>query len=271
MKTKIKIFSLGITIFYFLLLFSCSDIKTEKDKHTDIPEFPKFKNNTLKLVKVKEIVNKTDSTYSSGSFDTRFLVKDSTLYIISFFASVYNLEVYNTSNKSLEYKIDLVIIKNTKINHIQWTDKDFELNFDIDNNNNLTIGKYQFSAKSNYKKKESINNLKKLNDSTFHKSIYNYVNLNEKAKIFDQVIIGSRLKSGAVAHSPGSIFIWKYQPIYLKYYKIKYKNKFGLTKVYDGLPPIFLKLNDELYYIKDEDKYIDENNRIFKMVIYKIE
>ena len=275
MNYKIKILSLGIIIFFSLFLFSCDNIKTEKDKYPDIPEYPKFKNNTLKLVKVKEIENKIDSTfYQDRGLNTRILVKDSTLYLISFFPS-FVIREQSFSYSDLKYTIDLVVIKNNKINHRQWVDNDFKINFEIDkNNNDLTIGKHKYSAKSNYYKEKTITNLKNENDTTFYKYLNDIIyldDINYKATVFDQATIKSRVKSGAVANSPGSIFIWEYQPVYLTYYKFKYKNKIGLTKVYDKEMPVFIKLNEELYYINREDNFTDKKNKTLKIAIYKIE
>ena len=117
-------------------------------------------------------------------------------------------------------------------------------------------------------------NLSKFERFPFYKYLNDIIyldDINYKATVFDQATIKSRVKSGAVANSPGSIFIWEYQPVYLTYYKFKYKNKIGLTKVYDKEMPVFIKLNEELYYINREDNFTDEKNKTLKIAIYKIE
>lgn len=35
--------------------------------------------------------------------------------------------------------------------------------------------------------------------------------------------------------------------------------------------PVFIKLNEELYYINREDNFTDEKNKTLKIAIYKIE
>lgn len=274
---KLKI----ITIIAFIIsigLFSCNGVKTEEDKFPEIPKFPLFKNNDLKLEKKIELIAKTDSTIFYQEYyymHKRFLVKDSTFFLITYLTDFDDPERPFEGRK---YLINLLTIKNGKINLHSWIDYDFKLIFDIDKkNDNLMIGKRKYYAKSNYLKYDSISNTNnfKIVDSIFYDGFFNLDCINDRNFIypdsFDSVIIDSKLKSGAVMGSTVSIFTWQHVPIYLNYYKIKYKNKIGLTKSIDSIQPIFVKLKDDLYYIEDKYLKINDKNRIQKIIIYKIQ
>lgn len=271
MKNTIKQLSILNLIFLFVLI-SCG--KTEKDKHPDIPYFPKFKDDVLKLVKVKEIELDLDSTVkhqNSNNLKTRYFVKDSTLFLITFFTDSENAGDI-LGDKNVTSTVDLVVIKKDKIQHTGWIDDDFKLNFKIDSLNNLTIGKHIFFAKSNYYEQDVVSNFK---DHIHNDTLFSHY-LDDKLTGYfepfadDVVIIDRNFESGGVAHEPLSVLAFESVPVYLKYYKIKHKNKVGLTKIYDGSRPQFIKLNDEIYFIKEENKVIDEKNKILKIKIYKI-
>lgn len=255
-------------------MYSCGDnIKTEKDKYPNIPKFPKFENDVLKLVEVKTIELKLDSTvhHQEGNYlRTRYLVKDSTLYLITFFADVEEPEHFMNSDK--EYTVDLVVIKDNKIQHTQWSDDDFKLNFKIDKlNNDLTIGKHKFFAKSNYYKQDAISDYKNEygNDTVFSSYLGSKLSGYFQPTSFERILVASKSKIGGAQNSP--FLIKEYEPIYLSYYNLNFKNKTGRTKVYDSDPPSFIKLKDELYYFEQENITIDEKNKILKIIIYKIE
>lgn len=269
MKTILKNILILTSVLFVLL--SCDNINTEKDKYPDIPYFPKFKNNDLKLVKVKEIELRLDSTVerrNPNDLATRYFVKDSTLYLITFFADTDDLLNPNScSNCDVKYTVDLIFIKKDKIQHTQWLDEDFKINFKIDSLNNLTIGKHKFYAKSNYYKQDTISNFK---DQFGNDTIFSHY-INDKLTGYFQPFSDDYVVIDSKNTSNGLHFSFKNKPIYLRYYKINYKNKVGLTKVYDGPDPEFIKLNDEFYYIKKENRTIDEKNKILKIIIYKIE
>ena len=68
-----------------------------------------------------------------------------------------------------------------------------------------------------------------------------------------------------------SLFTWEYRPVYLTYYKVKNKNKVGLTKVTDFKMPMFLKCKDELYFLDLIVIKNNDNTETEKISIYKIE
>ena len=263
------------TYFLAILLFfqSCSnDIKTEKDKYPDIPEFPKFKNDKIKLVEVENIELKLDSTVQhqkDNYIRTRYFVKDSTLYLITFFAD--SDEPENFMNSDREYTIDLVVVENNKIQHTQWTDNDFKLNFKIDSNNDLTIGKHKFQAKYNYRKQETISNFKEEygNDTIFSTYIGYKLSGYFTPTPFDQIVVNSERKLTGTQNSP--ILIPENKPLFLTYYELKFKNKIGHTKLNNKDIPKFIKLNNDLYFIEQENKTIDDKNKVLKIKIYKLE
>lgn len=260
------------------MLFSCNNIETVEDKYTDIPQFPEFKNGELKLVKKIELIAKTDSAikYQENYYmHERFIVKDSTFFFITFLTDSYDPYTPNLNDK---YYINLITIKNGKIDQRNWIDNDFKINFDIDkNNDDLTIGKRKYFAKSNYLKYDSISNFNdyKLVDTVFYEDYYNNNCFHDNnfyyPDSFDKIIIDSKAKSTAEANHLISIFTWKYDPVYLNYYKIKHKNKIGLTKVTGNIEPIFIKLKDELYYIEEKHVKINAKKRTEKIIVYKIQ
>jgi hypothetical protein len=176
------------------------------------------------------------------------------------------------------YSIHLYTFKNDKIAHRHWTDDDFKINFEIDiGNNDLTIGKRKYFASSNYSKYETLSTV---TDSTRVDSIfYKYFGYEvySKDKIFynpidfDKIIIDSKTVSHAKPHSALSAITWTYEPVYLTYYKVRYKNKVGLTKITDYNAPIFLKCNEELYFLDEKIIKNKDSTETQKISVYKIE
>lgn len=261
----------------FILLLSCDNIKTVKDKYPDIPEFPNFKNGGLKLIIKKEILTKIDSTKNNSDYyrRIRYISKDSTFYLITFLSNNYEL---NMPSKGDLYSIHLYTFKNNEIEHYYWKDDDFKINFEIDSeNNDLTIGKRKYFASSNYSNYDispTFTDSTKV-DSIFYQSFGFETYIKDKNFYepisFDNVIIDSKRVSSAKAHSAISALGWEYQPVYLTYYKVKHKNKIGLTKVIHNNTPMFFKCKEELYFIDEVMMKNDDNTKTQKISVYKME
>ena len=262
----------------FILLSSCNDITTEKDAYPDIPEFPNFKNGDLKLITKKELLTIIDSNVRNKvDYYTRirYLSKDSTFYLITFLSNTYQPDMPMPGDR---YLIHLYTFKNDQIEHYQWQDDDFKINFEIDlDNNDLTIGKRKYLASSNYSNYDALPGYADSTrvDTIFYKD-FGYETFTKDKNFyspigFDKVIIDSKTVGNAKAHSALSALSWEYRPVYLTYYKVKYKNKVGLTKVNDNKMPMFFKCKEELYFL---DKILLKNNNhteTEKISIYKIE
>lgn len=260
----------------FILLLSCDDIKTVKDKYPDIPEFPNFKNGVLKLVKIKEILTKIDSNEINDYYyrRIRYLSKNSTFYLITFISKSVNPNIQRIDDL---YSIQLYTFKNDEIQHLYWKDDDFKFNFEIDTeNNDLTIGKRKYFASSNYSNYDispTVTDSTKV-DSIFYDD-YGFETYKKDKNFyepisFDKVIIDSKIESGAAPHSPISALAWGYEPVYLTYYKIRYKNKIGLTKVTDNNTPMFFKCKEELYFIDEVMIENNDNTKTQKISVYKM-
>lgn len=266
-----------IVLFALISLCSCNDIKTEDDKYPDIPEFPKFKNGGLKLVLNGEILTKIDSNvvYEDGyTTSVRYLVNDSTLYFISYLADIDRSEM---PEPGVPYSIHLYTFKGEEITRRHWIDNDFKINFDIDrSNNDLIIGKRRFYSNSKYLRYDT---LPKFIDSTRVDSVfYDGFGFDPvlgvdiyKPKPFEIIVIDSEAVSNAAENSAISIFTWRYRPIYLSYYKVRHKNKVGLTKVTGLRRPTFVKCKGDLYFI-DKDYVTNKDcTKTEKVLIYKVE
>jgi len=277
MKNNKNLRFINITfLMSFILLLSCDDIKTVKDKYPDIPEFPNFKNGILKLVKKKEILTKIDSNEINPYYyrHIRYLSKNSTFYLITFLSKNIDPNIQRIGDL---YSIHLYTFKNDEIEHRYWKDDDFKINFEIDTeNNDLTIGKRKYFASSNYSKYDIS---PKVTDSTKVDSIFfsdfGFQRYKKDKNFygptsFDEVIIDSKRVSTAVAHSPISAG-WTYQPVVLTYYKVKYKNKVGLTKVTHNNTPMFFKCKEELYFIDEVMIKNNDNTKTQKISVYKME
>ena len=125
----------------------------EKEKYPEIPNFPKFKDNVFhaeKIAEVRQALNKKTKNQNNNYY-FRYLVKDSAAYIITFFTDSDHPDYpYGGEN----YTVDLLVIDGDKINQSRWIDKDFDFNFDLDKERNLTIAKRKFTANTNYKEYE---------------------------------------------------------------------------------------------------------------------
>ena len=132
-----------LLIIIFSLLNSCGkSVDVQEDKYPNIPEFPKFENDVLKLHKIQDINFEIDSTF--GYIETRYLVKDSTLAIINFTTTA---EDRLSPQKNDLYMVNLSVIKNKKCTSSKIIDTDFKLNFQIDSTDNITIGKHKYFGK----------------------------------------------------------------------------------------------------------------------------
>lgn len=246
-------------------LFSCGkSYHVEKDKYPNIPKFPKFENNQLKLTKIDEVIFDLEPNHMGAYFQKRFIIKDSMLAVVIFITDQGNTR---NPQKNDPYLVNLSVINGDKIISTQRSDYDFRLNFKIDSlTNDIIVGKTKYFAKSNYLKIDSIPNLK--TDDFFDpygKFEYDDI-VFYKAELLDKIVYNTETKIDGVQNSP--IFGLKNVPSFLYYYKIKTKGKEGLTKMDNKLLPEIVTVKDNLYYVEDPVKLSDNQNKIN---IYKIE
>lgn len=246
-------------------LFSCGkSYHVEKDKYPNIPKFPKFENNKLKLTKIDEVIFDFDDDEFGQHFKKRYIIKDSILGIVIF---TTNTGMMEHPQKNDPYLVNLSVINGDKITSTQRSDYDFRLNFKIDSlTNDIIIGKTKYFTKSNYLKNDSIPNLKsddffdpygkfEYDDTVFY-----------KAERLDKIVYDTETKIDGAQNSP--IFGLKNVPSFLYYYKIKTKGKEGLTKMDNKLLPEIVTVKGNLYYVENPIKL---SNNQYKINIYKIE
>ena len=263
-----------IHYFYILLLFiliSCGDnIKTEKDKYPDIPEFPQFKDNVFISQHItKMVLNPAKFKRSTENyFNLKYAVKDSSIYLVTNYNDAEFPEINALDDK---YYFTLVRIDNGKVTlKKEWTDSDFTSNFWIKPNNDLIIGKRSFSSNEKYQNSKKTDSIKidSLKYIQF-KNIGELFDTEEKVnfKKFDSVVIDSKGKLGGGVNSG---FDYKYSAVYLHYYKLTWKNKKSLTKIDERWTPFpyFIPVKNKLYCITyNEDTNL--NGKLQKE--YKIE
>lgn len=263
----------NILILIFLVFISCGDtIKTEKDKFSYIPEFPKFENDILfpkSIFKIELQPLKRFHRTTQNSFNLAYAVKNSSLYVITY----YNDDEFpEEAFSNYKYYLTLLKITNGEIEiEKKWIDDNFDFNFWLKPNDDILLGKKIYSAKGSYT--ESIKNdsvkIDTLNDIEFQ--LWNKdFRENEKKTIeknkqsnfeeFDKVIVGSNSK---LEGGWNNGFETQDYPIYLSYYTLKWKNKNAKTKIdfnKNKTSPIFIKTTNNLYYIQYDEKLKMKSN-----------
>ncbi|WP_300671054.1 hypothetical protein [Soonwooa sp.] len=247
------------------ILHSCGkNFKVEKDKYPDIPEFPKFKNDQLKMTKIDEVVFDFDDDEFGQHFNTRYIVKDSVLGIVIFTSNTGMME---HPTKKDPFVVNLTVIKGDKIMSKQRNDDDFAFNFKIDSlNNDITIGKTKYFAKSDYLKFDSIPNLKEENFVDKVASFEYDDTVFYKPYLFDKAIVDKDYKVDGAQNSP--LFVIKTVPLFMYYYQVRTRGKVGLTKLKNKFINNIINANNELYYLEKPVKVKDKQ---YKVEIYRIE
>ena len=256
-----------------VVLISCNDnVVKEKDKYPEIPNFPQFKDEIFTSTKVAEVSLKLNKEfkYQNNKYYFRYLIKDSTAYIITFFTDSDHPE-YPYGGE--DYVVDLLVFDGKNVNHSRWIDKDFDFNFDLDEERNLTIARRQYSASTNYKDYKVVSTNDKKVDTLFKPWIQGAaIDLNiEDLKAYDEVIIGSKGGLGGNKNMP--IFSLEYDAVPLIYYELNYKSKRGLTKIdfRNEKYPLTIKTKNSLFYVTYHQDYIDINNQTKIFSFYRID
>ena len=149
----------------------------------------------------------------------------------------------------------------------QRNDDNFALNFKIDSlNNDITIGRTKYFAKSDYLKSDSIPNLKKENFVDNVASFEYDDTIFYKPKLFDKAIVDEDYEVDGAQNTP--IFILKTVPIFMYYYQVKTCGKVGLTKLKNKFLNNIINTNNELYYL---EKPIKVKDKQYKVNIYRFE
>jgi len=258
-------------------LSSCGNgnIQVEKDAYPAIPNFPKFEGNVFKSEKVATMRLELDKSFKNqqqNQYFFRYLLKDSTLYIITYFSDKEFPEIPLPNDR---YFVDLIIIKGDRLTkHARWIDLDFDIHFDLDKNDDLAIGRRKYSADSHYRKFEDIKNVPHPGnpvDTVFKTWDQRDAPLESPFfKSFSDVTIGT---SGSISGGVNSGYGYQHNPVSLTYYNVTYKDKIGRTKInYEYQDdPLFLKAGESIYYISYDEDYIDYENRAKQYTIYKIQ
>lgn len=268
---KIKV----ICLLFVSVFASCGpdNIQKEKDKYPEITNFPKFQNNKLKSKEIENIKVRLNKNFKNQENDYCFnyLVRDSALYIITYFS---DQEFPDIPSKGSKYIVDLVIIKNNKpVKHSRWKDDDFDLNFDVDKDHNVIVGRRKYLLTENYLEYEDMVNIDRLNKPASFKRWQiqegEQVDTTSYFKSFERIIINSK---GGISSTPSATYSYVYSPVFMIYYRVTYKNTEGLTKInYGGQQaPLLFKLNGEIYYISYNEDFIDIDNRVKEYSICKI-
>ena len=142
MKNRYRIYKILYLPLLLVCFNSCYSPKSdvEEDKYPQIPEFPKFENNSIALQKVTSI-----NTDNENSF--YYLISDNTFYIYTIGKQDIN-DDYNSVRKLLVVKDGILTASNA------WKDN-LHIHTFIDSKHNLYAGKWRFYA-PDYTKKDSI-------------------------------------------------------------------------------------------------------------------
>lgn len=258
-----------------LMLASCGDnFQREKDMYPDIPVFPDFKGGKLKSKKADDIRLLLNDKFErkSNPYYFNYLVKDSTLYIMTYFTDREFPEIPLDD----DYLVDLVIISNDKpVKHFKWTMDDFAINFDVDTNRNVIIGTHKYLANTNFSTYNLVPHIPDDNSpqpatfKTWQSKKLEEIENTDYFKSFDRVIVDSE---GNITASVNKGYGYSYSPVYLIYYNMTYKNKLWKTKInYNHLEaPLMWKLGKEIYYVNYHEEDLKSGNRVKQYSIYKI-
>jgi len=268
--------SVFVIVMFGILLSSCGNgnIQLEKDKFPDIPNFPQFEGNVFKSEKVATIRLELDKNFKNqqqNKYFFRYLLKDSSLYIITYFSDKEFPEIPLNNDK---YIVDLILIKGDRLTkHARWIDNDFDIHFDLDRNDDLAIGRRKYLATSHYRKFEEIENVPQSAEpiDTLFKTWDQRDDPLESPffKAFYHVTIGT---SGRVTGGGNSAYGYQHVPVSLTYYNVSYKDKIARTKInYESEnSPLFFKAGESLYYISYDQEIINTENSTRQYTIYKI-
>ena len=268
--------SLLVLVMFGILLSSCGNgnIQLEKDKYPNIPNFPKFEGNVFKSEKVATIRLELDKNFKNqqqNKYYFRYLLKDSSLYIITYFS---DKEFPDIPLNNQKYFVDLILIKGDRLTkHARWIDTDFDIHFDLDNNDDLAIGRRKYLANSHYRKFEEIENVPHLGEPV--DTIFKAWDQRDEPlespffKSFSNATVGT---SGRISGGGNSGYTYQHDPVSLTYYNVTYKDKIGRTKInYDYQEdPLFLKAGESVYYVTYDSDYIGTEGSSKQYTIYKI-
>lgn len=268
-----------------LLIFAAcggGDIPIQKDLFPEIPKFPEFKNKVLASKMISGIKLRLDTSFKrkTNTYYFNYLVKDSSMYIMTYFSDEEFPDIPMSGD---QYLVDLVIVTNHQpVKHFRWKINDFAINFKVDKEDNVVIGKRKYLFKDHYLKFEEAadSEIRRSDDpknfSTWEPRRQESLAKTDYIAPYDQVIIGSE---GDISGGVNSGFAYSNSAVYMIYYKLKYKDREGLTKINykQQEAPFFFKLAEEIYFVtyqNDTDLDTDDmgkNDEFKAYTIYKIE
>ncbi len=258
--------SLVFGLLFLTGLSSCGDnIQREKDKHPEIPEFPRFANNALTYKKL-DVATVSYEDYKSAKVNGHNLVihtKDYFFYAIAD-SSLFLITGYRKAIKpGMEFPaknfITLTRLRNNKIEKLTWT---ATYNEDLpvyNDGQNLTVGRRVFNAKAPHLTFSKIdeNDDDLANDSLIAKT-WSFSNklISEDYKPFDSTFVREldRITIGSDGHLSGGLnngVNYTYDAVPLIYYEFTVNGKVGKTKINfdEQKAPLLLKVGDNIYCI----------------------
>lgn len=253
-------------LFLLLGLSSCGDnIKREKDKHPEIPEFPHFANDALAYKKL-DVAKVSFENYKTAKVDGHNLVIHTQDYF--FYAmtdsSLFLITGYREAlNPGIEYPaknfVTLTRLRKKKIEKLVWTDTcDNDLPI-FNDGKTLIIGSRVFDTQA---QRLTFSKIAKIDDDSVNKSIMVYTwNFNNKSfssdyKMYDSTFVKEfdRITTGSDGHLSGGLnngINYTYDAVPMVYYEFNFDGKVGKTKINfdEQKPPLLLKVADKIYCI----------------------
>jgi len=267
-KSKLNLSVKISPIFGLFFLFgfsSCGDnIQREKDKHPEIPVFPRFANNALIYEKL-DVATVSFEDYKTAKVDGDNLVihtQDYFYYAVAD-SSLFLVTGYREAlNPGMEFPaknfVTLTRLRNKKIEKLVWTDT-CENDLPIFNDGKtLMIGSRVFDTQT---KRLTFSKIDKTDDDLVNKSMMAYTwNFTKSSagnykvydstfvKEFDRITIGS---SGRLSGGVNNGIDYTYDAVPMVYYEFNVDGKLAKTKINfdEQKAPLLLKVADEIYCI----------------------
>ena len=253
-------------LFFLFGFSSCGDnIKREKDKHPEIPAFPRFANNALTYKKL-DVATVSFEDYKTAKVDGDdlvihtqdyfyYAVADSSLFLVTGYRE--------TLNAGMEFPaknfVTLTRLRNKKIEKLVWTescDQDLPI---FNDGQTLIVGSRVFEVKA---PQLTFTKVDKTDDDLVNNSMmaytWNFSNklISEDYKPFDSTFVKEldRITIGSDGNFTGGLnngINYTYDAVPMIYYEFNVGGKVGKTKINfdEQKVPLLLKVGDQIYCI----------------------
>ena len=252
-------------LFFLFGFSSCGDhIQREKDKHPEIPAFPRFANNALTYKKL-DVATVSFEDYKTAKVDGDNLVihtQDYFYYAVAD-SSLFLITGYREAlNPGMEFPaknfVTLTRLRNKKIEKLVWTDT-CENDLPIFNDGKtLIFGTRVFNVQT---KRLNFSKIDKTDDDLVNKSMMAYTwNFTKPSsgnyKVYDSTFVKEfdRITSGSSGRLSGGVnsgINYTYDAVPMVYYEFNVDGKLAKTKINfdEQKAPLLLKVADEIYCI----------------------